>query len=899
MAEADSSHEIDIELGEPPGSSSEDDTASLLGSNGASRRMKVATAIIAVLCLVGVSVALTAHSAQQDAQTANAAQGDDISVSFGSLETTTEQSADRDDRDDSDDADDSQPFLSMEFSSDDSALFVLSKANWNASFIVYPTVAKHAAPVEFGLEHGSILLETNDFMFHFELSSDEKYLLLVQEYHYATLDGSGADELQQVFDDSQWPGYITKVPIYTETDDAYHIPSEDFLGNGFYVSSALESSGFNALKEPSEFFPRNARLFVEYELEIGVVVVSYSIGLLPEQIMAQRVADDRVGYFSKRYTHYGIGDQELNDGNGFHRWDPQTTVIHRHKLELDPATNATKSPITYYIDPSVPKRWREAFAAGVEAWSPAFEHIGFSNAIRAVLPGDPDWPADYRLGDLRYNSISVMISDRTYAYGPTIIDPRSGEILHGAIMFEYGFFNAAMKHFDVKSPADPPSSASKTANTGSLNAQTKPLSSHTGRNRQCGLAHNPQHQLDRMLLSTVAADDNGFVPERLVAQYFTQTIMHEVGHTLGLRHNFAGSAAYSREQLHDPAFVAEHGLSTSVMDYLPVNIFSDLKEAEVESHAFYMTTIGAYDHVAIAYGYSTVVDETPANKHPRLTELASSAPMFLTDESLDNMVNPFAQQFDLSSDPVDYANDYLEFVIQSRSSSAVLAKIPEDASWTTLWRRERAYLQMVVQAIKFVQPMLGGVNVTHAHRHKGEDRYRPEFVSRATQQRALAVLVRIIRAESGLFPEPEDYASYIEVVGTDDEDCNAPSLDYGCLGRGLVDVDAIVLAIREKAVHAALFPAIERIVQQDVSSPLTLEEVLETVANATALELQRPRNQAVDDFYRQTLVDIISDSDVDSRIEVAIRHMRRDIAPLPVVIAKKESHSHEFLNGTE
>ncbi|EEY69416.1 uncharacterized protein PITG_05650 [Phytophthora infestans T30-4] len=769
--DSESEDEVDIELGTPRDTvvessddqTSEHDTAALLDTDRRRRQVKKASLTVLFLLLVGVSIGLAARFSRDHSKVQN---GHVV------------------------------PFFDVQFYPGERAIFVISKEHWNSSFIVYPTVVKRAAPVITGVERGGILLETNDFVFHFEFSADGRHLQLVQEYHYASLHGDKADELQQIFDDSQWPGFNTKVPIYAETDDAYYIPSDLFLSNGFFVSSVLASSDFTALDGPSESFARNTMLFVEYELPSGVMEVNYAIGLLPDEIMPQRVADDRVGYFSKRYSQYSLTDQEISDGNGYHRWDPQMTVIHRRKLELDSSGKTTKNPITYYIDPSVPKEWREAFATGVKAWNPAFERIGFPNAIRAVLPGDSDWPSDYRLGDLRYNSISVMISEQTYAYGPSITDPRSGEILHSDIVFEYGFFNEVMFSFDMKSLVDPPRARSEHSNGDNakvLKANAQFQHTRTGQSRSCGLAHEDQHKADWMMLSSVTGDEQGFVPKRLVAQHFADIVMHEVGHTLGLRHNFAGSSAYLRDQLRDPAFVAEHGLSTSIMDYLPVNIFSDLTKDEAKNHGFFMTTIGAYDYAAIAYGYSIISDETPGYKHPRLSELAANAPLFLTDETVDYMLNPYAQRFDLSSDPVDYAADRLKFVQNARSSNAALNKIPDDASWTTLWQREIVYLRLLEQAIDIVRPVLGGVNITHAHRGKDGGAYNATFVSKETQLQALKVLLRIVEAEKGLFPEPKDYNSFVEVVGYDDEDCNESTLDYACLGRGLVDVGAYVL----------------------------------------------------------------------------------------------------------
>ncbi|KAG7390353.1 hypothetical protein PHYPSEUDO_008181 [Phytophthora pseudosyringae] len=886
--DSESDEELDIELGARQGPTSENmddqnsehDRAALLFTDRRSKRTKTGILAVAFLVLVGVSIGLAARFSREHPDSKSAETGDGVSVSFGSLETIGGEEIQKGDV---------VPFLDVQFYPDDRALFVLSKAHWNASFVIYPTVVKRAAPVQVGLERGGILLETNDFAFHFELSPDGRHLQLVQEYHYASLRGDKAEELQQMFDDSQWPGYATKVPIYAETDGAYYIPSDVFLANGFFVSSALVSSDFTALEDPSESFERNTMLFVEYELASGIIEVNYAIGLLPDEVMPQRVADDRVGYFANRYTQYSLTDEEPSDGNGYHRWDPQMTVIHRRKLELDSSGKATKDPITYYIDPSVPTEWREAFATGVEAWAPAFERIGFPNAIRAVLPGDSDWPSDYRLGDLRYNSISVMISEHTYAYGPTVMDPRSGEILHSDIVFEYGFFNSVMVDFDVKSPVGPPQSRTTASNDAAASNPSsggkKTPHARSGRSRACGFAHEEQHQLDRMMLSSMVEDDNGYVPKRLIAQHFADIVMHEVGHTLGLRHNFAGSSAYSRDQLRDPAFVAEHGISTSVMDYLPVNIYSDLTTVDVETHAFFMTTIGTYDYAAIAYGYSVVDDEVPGFKHSRLTELAAAAPLFLTDESVGKMLNPYAQRFDLSSDMVDYASDRLKFVQNARSSNVALNKVPEDASWTTLWERERVHLRLIEQAIKIVRPILGGVNVTHAHRSKGEGSYNATFIPKDTQLRALKLLLRVVQAENGLFPQPKDYGSFVEVVGfDDDEDCNEATLDYACLGRKLVDVGAYVLHVRGKALIAALFPAMERIVQQDVLSPLTLDGLLAEVVKGLKAA---PNSYTLTEFLNERLGDVVSNHDTDVRVKRAIEETWNMTQP-PVVVVKAE-----------
>uniref|UniRef100_K3WK89 Uncharacterized protein n=1 Tax=Globisporangium ultimum (strain ATCC 200006 / CBS 805.95 / DAOM BR144) TaxID=431595 RepID=K3WK89_GLOUD len=148
-------------------------------------------------------------------------------------------------------------FLRADFSNAGAGVFLLSKAHWSDSFIVYPTIEKHSGPPQSGRERGSSMLETSDYVFHFERSVDGQSFLLVPENHRARYmkksdaKYNNADELQDVFDNSQWPGYSLRVPIFEETNDTFQFAMGEFIVNGFFVSTALASTTYDVLQEES------------------------------------------------------------------------------------------------------------------------------------------------------------------------------------------------------------------------------------------------------------------------------------------------------------------------------------------------------------------------------------------------------------------------------------------------------------------------------------------------------------------------------------------------------------------------------------------------------------------------------------------------------------------------
>ena len=241
--------------------------------------------------------------------------------------------------------------------------------------------------------------------------------------------------------------------------------------------------------------------------------------------------------------------------------DQQTTdrgaIIQRYRLEpKDPERyrrgqlSEPKNPIIYYIDPATPKKWIPYLKAGVEDWNTAFEAAGFKNAIIAKeWPNDPNMSLD----DARYSVIRYLPSETENAYGPRIVDPRSGEIMESHICWYHNVMNLLKKWYMV----------------------------------QCG-------PLDKRA-RTMTFDD------KLMGSLIQFVSSHEVGHSIGLRHNMAASSATPVEKLRDKAWVEANGHTVSIMDYARFNYVAQPEDRISEKGLF--PRIGAYDKWAIQWGY--------------------------------------------------------------------------------------------------------------------------------------------------------------------------------------------------------------------------------------------------------------------------------------------------------
>ncbi|MFN2136543.1 MAG: DUF5117 domain-containing protein, partial [Candidatus Promineifilaceae bacterium] len=326
-----------------------------------------------------------------------------------------------------------------------------------------------------------------------------------------------------------FPAILYSFPVAAAGEDGTAVidVSAFFAGNilDFDVTLALKAAGYLATApdpvrsriERIRAFPENLLIhaLLTFPLTGGSssaasIVVAHSLVLLPETPMLPRRFDARVGYFT---TDFGVVDDEDDPGIVTERF------ISRFRLEKeDPTAELCDplEPIIFYLPPEIPQKWRPYVRKGIEDWQPAFEAAGFSNAIQALdAPGDPDWdPAD-----ARYSVIRWVPQPFPNAMGPHLADPRTGQILSAHVLFWDDVLKLAEQwYFSQVSAVDE-------------QAQVLPL------------------------------------PEELLGEVVRYIVCHEVGHSLGLRHNHRASQAFTTEQLRDPAFAAKHGPVASIMSY--------------------------------------------------------------------------------------------------------------------------------------------------------------------------------------------------------------------------------------------------------------------------------------------------------------------------------------------
>jgi hypothetical protein len=470
------------------------------------------------------------------------------------------------------------------------------------------------------------------------------------------------------------------------------------------------------------------------------IVVHYSIIAPPQAdpTYVPRYADDRIGYFITARKFYGNDDLASPFQRFIERW------------------NLADGPIVFTLTNEIPPQYRETVRRAILSWNFAFARIGYPNAIEVR---DPPADAAFDPDDARYNTVRWITSDSpTFsAYSPHESDPDTGQILRAEVVIDgesmrsirLGYTNRVEPVQRERAKLYEPGSALRSAGQGSAEDEA-PVNVMT-----CDIADSSTVQaavgMSELLGSPrVTAAER----EKYAQQWLFATVLHEVGHTLGLRHNFAGSGQYSYAELHDPAFTATHGITASVMDYNPANVAAPNER----QGAYFATQLGVYDYWAIQYGYSNFHAKTPDAEAGQLQQIAvhSTDPghAYGTDE---DAVDPYAldpriARFDLSNDPLAFDQE------QYKIDDDVAAKLAhpftgDHRSYQDIRQTFVTVLNNQLTATILASKYIGGIYTSRDHRGNGT----PPFSSipREEQRRAFGLVDRHVFSSHAFAYSPE------------------------------------------------------------------------------------------------------------------------------------------------
>jgi hypothetical protein len=542
--------------------------------------------------------------------------------------------------------------------------------------------------------------KTSQQLIHFKKKG--KQILLTQEsfVNFANEE----DPISQSVKLNNFPPILAAFPIKNSEENRYLIDVSSYFNNdspGFnIIRKSLKkeySIGSNDSKrsfiDSVKSFPENIEIRHTLTYNLGKpprgntantmsFQVNHSIIALPETPMSIRYSDQRVGWFSLNKYNYSSDALKSDNIRIIRRWrlEPTNLEAYNRGELVDPI-----KPIIYYLDPATPMKWRPYFKQGIEDWAKVFEKAGFKNAIIAKDPPTKEEDPNFSPEDIRYSTVRYVATTTRNATGPSVSDPRSGEIIESDIIWYHNHLRSYRNRYLLE--------------TGAANPKARSLDT----------------------------------PEEEIGEMMRRVISHEIGHALGLPHNMKASSAYPVDSLRSGNFTQKMGIATTIMDYARFNYIAQPGDENIR----FVRQLGPYDDYAIDWGYRYFSDQTPESEKVLLNEMVdkkSMDPVYMFGSGGND---PDTQTENIGDDPIkasEYGLKNLKIVAKNLDKWTTT----EGQSYDDLNELYNEMIGVYRRYIYHVIKMVGGVNETLMR--KGQDNTPYKNLDQALQRQALDFL---------------------------------------------------------------------------------------------------------------------------------------------------------------
>ena len=542
--------------------------------------------------------------------------------------------------------------------------------------------------------------KTSQQLIHFKKKG--KQILLTQE-SFVNFANEG-DPISQSVKLNNFPPILAAFPIKNSEENRYLIDVSSYFNNdspGFnIIRKSLKkeySIGSNDSKrsfiDSVKSFPENIEIRHTLTYNLGKpprgntantmsFQVNHSIIALPETPMSIRYSDERVGWFSLNKYNYSSDALKSDNIRIIRRWrlEPTNLEAYNRGELVDPI-----KPIIYYLDPATPMKWRPYFKQGIEDWAKVFEKAGFNNAIIAKDPPTKEEDPNFSPEDIRYSTVRYVATTTRNATGPSVSDPRSGEIIESDIIWYHNHLRSYRNRYLLE--------------TGAANPKARSLDT----------------------------------PEEEIGEMMRRVISHEIGHALGLPHNMKASSAYPVDSLRSGNFTQKMGIATTIMDYARFNYIAQPGDENIR----FVRQLGPYDDYAIEWGYRYFSDQTPESEKVLLNEMVdkkSMDPLYMFGSGGND---PDTQTENIGDDPIkasEYGLKNLKIVAKNLDKWTTT----EGQSYDDLNELYNEMIGVYRRYIYHVIKMVGGVNETLMR--KGQDNTPYKNLDQALQRQALDFL---------------------------------------------------------------------------------------------------------------------------------------------------------------